>query len=294
VSNRAVLRQHVREWLVALLSYGLLVAPFGCQFQALLDNSGGSTLGGADTSATGLFLNDDANSPVLVAARTAAGDAFFVYGTRGSSGGVDGTRVESVLVQTADGRRAFMTFEQGRPVHLEGPDGSYIHVTYEEVSADRLDATITAYDANTGQQMTGQVSVDLQQVRENLQQFAQQGAEQLSRLLGQTVQVPAATTLTSGKMQERAVSAILAALVVLPLTVLVQFCFYIVGETLTALRNALAASLQASFEATVRAACFPLIVFSNALQETSWQVRVVPLFRVFVQIPDPPRITIRF
>jgi len=294
VSNRGVLCQHVREWLVALLSYSLLVAPFGCQFQALLDNIGGSVLGGADTSATGLFFNDDPNSSVLVAARTAAGDAFFVYGTRSASGGLEDTRVESILVQTADGRHAFMTFEQGRPVHLEGPDGSYIHITYDEVSADRLDATIIAYDASSGQQMTGHVSVDVQQVRKNLQQFAQQGAEQLSALLGQTVQVPAATTLTTAKTQERAVSPILAALVVLPLTVLVQFCFYIVGETLTALRDALAASLQASFEATVRAACFPLIVFSSALQETSWQVRIVPLFRVFVQIPDPPRITIRF
>ena len=288
----ATSRQLGREWLVALLSYTLLVAPFGCQLQNLLDNSGAG--GTTDLQATGIFLNTDTTSPLIAAGRDAQGDAFFVYGTRTAQGGLQDTQITSILVQTADGQQSFITFDAGRPVHLQGPDGSYVHIKYTEVTQDRLAATVTVFDAASNQTASVDTAVDLQQVRQNLMQAAQQGAQAIQALTGQIATVPATPAVSTAKWQNRAVAEILLAVVAVPLALLTQFTFYIVGEMMTAVFDAVAASIQASIEAALQAAFTPLLTLGNVLSQTSYRVEITPLFHVFVHLPPAPVVTIKF
>ncbi len=289
----ATFRQLGREWLVALLSYTLLVAPFGCQLQNLLDNSG--TGGTTDLQATGIFLNTDITNPLIAAGRDAQGDAFFVYGTRSADSGLQDTQIASILVQTADGQQSFITFDAGRPVHLQGPDGSYVHIKYTEVTEDRLAATVTVHDAASDQTAPPvDVAIDLQQVRQNLMQAAQQGAQAIQALTGQIATVPAAPAVSTAKWQNRAVADILIAIVAVPLALLTQFTFYIVGEMMTAVFDAVAASIQASIEAALQAAFTPLLTLGNVLSQTSYRVEITPLFHVFVHLPPAPIVTIKF
>jgi len=87
MSTRDVVRQLGREWLVALLALALVIAPFGCQIQSIIDGGSDNTDGnGLDTQTAGLFLNEDTSDPLIVAGRNADGDAFYVYGTRTPAG----------------------------------------------------------------------------------------------------------------------------------------------------------------------------------------------------------------
>lgn len=283
-------RRIAREWLIALTSYALLVAPFGCQFQDILD---GSTDGDLTTSSTGLFLSNDTSKPLLVAGRAETGDAIFVFGKWATNGGIE--RVESVLVEAANGQRSFIVFdEEGRPTYLEGPDGSYVHITYTETTEDMFDATVRVHDATSDHTETVDVQIDLQELRDDLLAAAEQGAAIIQQYLDETLVVPDATSIGTAKAQQRALSTLLVAVVAIPLTIVVQFAIIVMGEIMRGVFEAVAETVAASVEAAMAAALTPLYAFSSVLSSTMYEVRITPLLDVFVDIPAPPVITIEY
>jgi hypothetical protein len=283
---RKTLRHVGREWLIAFASYGLVVAPFGCQFETelLQDPNGpsgpsGPTVPTLNTKSAGLFLNEDTSDPLIVAGRNEAGDAFFVYGTRQSNGAVG--EVNSILLKTSAGEESFIAFELGRPVLLKGPDGSYVKITYDEISTDRIAATAELYDASRDATETNAVDIDLHQT-------AQQVAQTVEELTGQTLNVPTVPSADTTKSQNRSLGPLLSALVVIPMVLLTQTMIIIVGQIMAAMMAAMAAALRAA----VIVACWPLFLFAALLGEVSVEVDSVPLVQVFVDLPPPPLIDI--
>lgn len=275
-----------REWLVALSAYALLVAPFGCQVQNLLlnttDSSDGAT--GLTTSSSGLFLNSDPNDPLLASGRDVRGDAFFVFGTRDTQGGL--ADIDSILVQSSDGRSSFIAFEQGRPVHAEGPDGSYAHITYEELAATRLLATLELYDAETKEKSQYQIDVDLERT-------AQQVADLVQSVTGQRLTSPAVTAGTSltksdGRSVRITIFSPLFALLVIPLVLAVQLTIIILGQMLAAVFAVVALVLQA----TLLAVFFPLFLIGDILNSVLVRIEFIPLLDVFDLLPRPPVIVL--
>ena len=276
MSLRHTLRQVGREWLVALAAYALLVAPFGCQFQAALL---GDNTDGLNTQSAGLFLNTDTSDPLIVAGRNVAGDAFFVYGTRQSNGAVGD--VDSILLEMATGEHALIAFELGRPVYLQGPDGSFVRITYEEVSAERLAATAEVYDAQSGTTQTVSADVDLQET-------AQQVAMAVRQITGQSLQVPTVSLVETAKSQNRALNPLLQILVVLPMVLLTQALIVSMGQVM----NVVFQAVTVAFQVAVVAAFWPLFTFAALLGEVSVRVETVPLLDIFIELPAPPVIDI--
>jgi hypothetical protein len=266
-----------REWLVVACAYALVVAPFGCQFQ--LQNPGGSTDDTTPTTTTaGTFVNSNLAEDVLVAGRNATGDAYFVYGQRDALGKPD---VSAIVVQPKTGIESFILFKQGRPVYAQGPDGSYLHIRYTEVTATRLSATVTVHDANTGQETAGTATIDLEAA-------AKQIAEQVKSVTGRTLTVPDEPDLATTKANDRALSSIIVSLSIIPLVLFTQSLVVMMGQIMTEVF----AAVEAAVQAVVLAACTPLFLFTSLLGETTIRIEAVPLFTVFVEIPDLPTVTI--
>ncbi len=273
-------RQLCREWLVALASYALVVAPFGCQFQAdLLGGSGDATAAPLDAQSAGLFLNQDTASPLLVAGRNTPGDAFFVYGTHNAAGGVG--EVTSILIKTADGQQSYILFESGRPTHLQAADGSYVHVTYDEISTSRLAVTAKVYDAITGTTETRGVNIDLKAT-------AAQVAQTVQDLTGQTLTVPSAPAVDTGKLQQRALGPLLSALLVIPMLLMTEVMIVIMGQVMAAVFAAVTAAMQLA----VVAAFAPLFLFAGLLNDVTVRIDMVPLVDIFIELPAPPTLDI--
>lgn len=279
MSTRKLVRQLVREWLVTLLALSLVIAPFGCQLQSIFDggadNTGGNTL---DTHTAGMFLNEDTRDPLMVAGRNAAGDAFYVYGTRAVGGAVG--EVESILIRTAAGQQALIVFELGRPVYLEGPDGSYARITYNEVSLQRLQATVVVYDAVTQTTETAEAEVDLQK-------SAAEVAALVESVTGRTLEIPTAPADTA-KLSQRALGPLLQVLLVVPILALSHLMIVIMGQLMTAVF----AAVTVAFQAAVVAAFWPLFVFAALLGEVTIRVESVPLLDIFIELPPPPDIRV--
>jgi hypothetical protein len=281
---RQTFRQVAREWLVACTAYALLVAPFGCQFQLDLlgDQLGNSDNGGGDdltTHSAGLFLNQDTTDPLIVAGRNDAGDAFFVYGIRRSNGAVG--EVDSILLKTAAGERSLIAFELGRPVYLEGPDGSYVKISYPEVSVERLTATAEVFDAQNDTTQTANVDVDLQKT-------AQEVAQTVEQLTGRTLAVPLVPPLGTAKWQQRTLGPVLMALAVIPMVLLAEAMTVIVGQIMAELITTVTAAVQAA----VIVACSPLFLFASLMSEVTVRVESVPLLDIFIELPPPPVIDV--
>jgi len=281
MSTRQTLHTLRREWLVAICSYALLVAPFGCEFSSEILNPGGTTDGGSSltTNSAGLFLNDDVDDDLMVAGRNADGDAFFVFGTRSANGGIG--EVDAIVVETAGGERSLITFEFGRPVHLENSDGSYVHIRYDEVSAERLTATALVYDAVT--QVTETVNADI-----DLQKAAADVAQTIENLTGIEVTLPEEPDTSTAKLQQRAVGPLLMALAVVPLVLLSQFMVVIMGQVM----EAIFVAVSAAVEAAVIAAFTPLFMFASLMTEVTTVVEETPLLEIFVELPEFPVIDI--
>lgn len=273
MSMRQTLRQAGREWLVGLTAYALLVAPFGCQFQSGLLGDG------LDAQSAGLFLNTDTSDPLIVAGRNAAGDAFFVYGTRQSNGDVG--EVDSILLKTAAGESALIAFELGRPVYLQGPDGSYVRITYDEVSTERLAASAEIYDAQSKTSETVSADVDLRAT-------AQQVAVAVQEITGQPLHVPTLSLFESAKSQNRALNPLLQISVVLPMVLVTQALIVSMGQVM----NAVFQAVSTAFQAVVIVAFWPVFAFAALLGEVSSRVESVPLINIFVELPAPPVIDI--
>ncbi len=290
MTHRGLVRQIGREWLVAVLAYALLVAPFGCQWEAELGNlfpdvTDGTTAGD-DKPTTGLFLNEGVTDGLVAGARNAQGDAFFIYGTRDDDGAL--AEVDSIVVRTADGDESFITFASGRPIHLEGADGSYVHLSYTLVTDDRVTADVVVYDATRDTTEETTVDIDLAQIRADLLAAANEAATTLANLTGQTVEVPVAPGSDTAKGRDRA--GLLSSLVFVPLVLVGQFTMALMSKVMVSVFAAVTAAMQAA----VIAAFAPLFLFTGMLGEVSVRVESLPLLDIFIELPDPPTISIEF
>lgn len=262
-----------REWLVSLMSYAVVVAPFGCQLQLPWLSEGNLT-----TSSPGLFLNSDTSAPLVAAGRSPAGAAFYVFGTRQDDGAI--AEVDSVLIETAAGQRSFVVFELGRPVYVQGPDGSYVQITYAEVSPQRLAATAKVYDARTGKSETVAAEIDLQAVAEEV-------AAAVEQLTGRPLAVPEAPAAGTAKVRDRA-GLLSTALAVVPLFLLGQVMVVIAGQLVTLLYDAVVTVARAA----VLAAFTPVFLLASLLGEVTVRLETVPLLEVLIELPLRPLVEV--
>lgn len=281
-------RRVAREWLVALSAYALLVAPFGCQLQDGLLDLDDLLTSDLNTSSAGLFINSDTSSSLLAGGRNDAGDSFFVFGTRTSGGGIHS--IDSVLVRTAAGEESFIVFEAGNPVFLQGPDGSALRIVYSETSTNRLAGTATVYDAGSGTTQSVDFEVDVTQIRADLLAAAEEGAATIQGLAGVNIEVPQLSGTATAKWQERSAGALLMALAVVPIVVMAQFTIAVMARVMAVVFAAVAVTLQAA----VIVAFAPLLLLGGLLGDVMVRVESVPLLRVFVELPNPPHVDIRF
>jgi hypothetical protein len=298
------LRAAAREWFIALTCFSLMIAPFGCRLQSSApadDLTGSGGAGGSSGLTAGLFIESDFAAAHLLGGRNAEGDSFFVYGTRDSQGNLQ--EVQSILVRTVDGQESFLAFESGRPVHARGPDGSYVHVTYGEVSAERVTATVVLYNAATGEKQTYPVEIDLRQTAAQVAELVrnvtgqeletvseadaraaagasakpldQQGGEQDARPLGKL----------SGQERVRiTIFSPLFSIFVVPLVALVALTTVILGQILVALYALVAAAVQA----VLLAVFAPLFLIGELLGRAIVRIELLPLGLIFLNIPPPP------
>lgn len=266
------------EWLVALCCYALLVAPFGCEFQSSLLDDGSDDLDGLTTSSPGLFIGDD-DGPLLMAGRGDSGDAFFVFGTRDALGNPQ--EIESILIEQTDGGRSFITFESGRPVHAEGPDGSFVNIVYTEIGQTRLSATVEVYDAGSDSTEQHDITIDLEQT-----------AAQISALIAQTtgrdlevVELPEddAAKSVQRSARIRIFSPLFVAFVV-PLWALVTVTTVIIGQVVVAIFELVAVAVQTALLIILS----PLILISELLNDVVIRVHFVGFGRVFDRLPHAP------
>jgi hypothetical protein len=270
------------RWFAAVCGYGLMVAPFGCQFQTLLNDNGdplgaGGTGGDTEvlgTATTGMFIADDADDSLLIAGRSPAGESYFVHGLR------DLARIDSILLRDQDGGESFIAFDSGWPVHVEAADGSYAHITYQEVSQERLTAEVELLNAADGFNETYLVDVDLQQA-------AEQVAELVRSVTGQDIETPADVddaAKDGGRGQRITIFSPLFAIFVLPLVAIVTLTVVVLGQIVAAIYQVVAVTIH-----NVALIIFsPLFIIGGLINNTVTRVRIVPLSEVFDRLPPPP------
>lgn len=287
MNEKIKLRSIAWEWLAALACYSTIIAPFGCQ----LSQIGGDGLDIGDIfnppEGAGLFINDDFSDALLMAGTNGSGDSFFVYGTRQDNGNLE--EIESVVVQTAAGDKSFITFESGRPTHAEGPDGSYVHVTYTEVSAARLAATVDFYNAQEDAVSSFPVEIDLQAAVQTI-------AEQVQAVTGQRLDVTEVEDDGGGSPKLRlneqvriTIFSPLFAAFILPLVALVAITQIILGQILLVIYALVAVTIQA----VLLTALAPLFLMASLLQVSITRVELIGIGTIFPIIPPPPFIVLQ-
>ncbi len=269
------------RWFAALCAYGILVAPFGCQFQTLLNDDGnplGGGGGGGDTevlstSTTGMFIADETDDSLLIAGRSPTGGSYFVFGVRDDAGNL--ARIDSILLREEDGGESFIAFEDGWPVHVEAADGSYAHITYQEITQQRLTAEVELLHVADGFNATYLVDVDLQQA-------ADQVAELVSSVTGQELEAPEQVddSKDGGRKQRITIFSPLFAIFVFPLVAIVTLTVVVVGQIVAAIAQAIHNIALVIFS--------PLFIIGGLINNTVTRVRVVPLGEVFDRLPPPP------
>lgn len=272
-----------RAALTGALAAALTIAPTGCQLQPG-DLLGGGDTGEFNTSSVGLFLNPDVSSPLLLAGRGPGGDEFFLFGARNAAGGIDPALVESVVVRTAAGAESVLAFDRGLPVLFEGADGSSVRISYQETSADRFTATVSATNGATGESQGFTVDLDLAALRGDVLAAAQQAAATIQSLTGIAIAVPEAPEAQTAKEQDRAVSAILLGLVVIPLVFLLHYTVYVTGEIIAASFRSAAQNVQVGVTQSLQ----PLFTLTSIVGGSGFRVSVIPLLNLFVGVPGRP------
>ena len=275
-------RRIFREWIGALGAFSLLWAPLG----GCPSSVGGFDLGGSGgntttdlTTARGLFLNDNPDQDIVAAARGRNGDAFYAFGSLDTAGDIE--RIDALLVRTADGEQSFVTFDDGRPIHAEAADGSYAHVTYEEVSSQQLRATVDFYNAQDQTTTSEIVDIDLEQTVAEIAAFVeQQTGESVA-----TTEVVDGTAKSTNRSQVRiTIFNPLFTGIVVPLVALVGAMTILLGQIFAALYVTLVAAVQA----VVFAVFAPFFLIADLLSQSIVSIRLVPLFDAFVVLPPPP------
>lgn len=275
--SRKILRQTAREWFCGLTCLSLILAPMaGCPA-----GDGGDDGGGDPKSAPGLYINDDNNADAVVGARAADGAVFFVFGARGPNGGLN--RIDSIAVTTADAKDAFVTFESGRPVHAQGPDGSYLHISYSNVTPTSLDADIDLFDAATATTTNYQTSIDLEQTAAQVAALVQER----TGLDITPITVLDDNTIQTGKTHGRSLSIVmlpLIAIVVIPLAGAILGLSTILGQVLYAVFSVVAAAIQVVLIVILSPIFLIAEIFSGAVVS----VRFMTLNEIFDFVPYPP------
>ena len=265
-------RRLAREWLVALSAYALLVAPFGCQLHS--DLADGNTE--LDYDSVGLFINSDTTSNLILAGRGADGNEFFVYGTRLADGTLD--EISSFLVRTAAGETSSIIFDDGWPVYAEGPDGSYVAVTYEQLTSTRLVGTATIYDA--ARDVTETYDIDL-----NLQLSSTAVAEAIEAATGQKLSVPSTGKLLNSA-QIISIDDAIYAVFVTPVIFMAHLSIVVMGQVMTAVYSSLSAVMQVA----ILGALTPVFLIASILDEVLLRVEYTPLIEIFIELPSAPQV----
>jgi hypothetical protein len=263
--------QFGREFLTIAVATSLFIGPAGCQLQAL--PSGGQSTPADLKTLTGLFINDSADDGLLMAARGETDDQFFVYGTRSAAGGID--EVEQIVVKTADGGESFVSFESGRPVHAQGPEGSYLHITYDLVELTRLQARVDLFSVDAQ-------SVDSYMVDIDLQRTANEIADRVREVTGMDVPVTTVTGAGTGKTRVTIFSPFFAGFIA-PFVLLINLMTVIIGQIV----NFLQALITAVVYSVLLVVLTPFFAIAELLNDTIINIQLVPLFDVFAVLPPP-------
>lgn len=262
----------LRDWFVGLTCVSLIVAPFGCQLTAPPTDNGG----GDPKTSTGLFLNTDQASTLLMAGRGTDNDEYFVYGTRDTSG--NPSNIQSIVVRTADGKESFVAFDAGRPVQVQGADGSRATINYTSVTPQRLAGTTELLNAADGTKSHFEFDVDLLAAAADV-------ATQVKQQTGIDLAVPSAAAAAGAATQKSLNRSFpLAALFILPLFAAMGIIAVVLGQVFVAMFALVAYSLQAM----VILLFAPIFLLTGLFNETALDVQFEPLFTVFIDIPGHP------
>ncbi|MBK9119116.1 MAG: hypothetical protein IPM18_05880 [Phycisphaerales bacterium] len=262
----AATRGHTGAAFLGVLTFALTVAPVGCTLEwPLIPGDGRTTVG--------LFLNTDTAGEPLAAGRVVNGDAFFVYGSRTSAGGIG--EVDAILIRTAAGQ-AEIHFEFGRPVRLLAADGSSVRITYAEAEPLRLTASADVFDAVSGSTETFALQIDLTRT-------AAEVAAAIERQTGISIPLP---DVSSGvaKLLDRSQGAALAVLLLVPIIVLNSVLVTVLGQVL----NSMWTVVSTAFRAVLLVAFSPFILFTALLGQVVTNLAQRPLLEIFIELPSRP------
>lgn len=278
-----------RQWLITLVAYSIALAPVGCAIQAtpnsggnpidLGDLFGGGTGGNSvDTSTAGFFINDNFAEELIAAARSSSADALYVYGDRDSDGNI--VQIESILVQ-AEGQQGFIAFEQGRPVHMQAPNGSYVHVTYTTVTNTFFDATVELFDAVSGATQSFNVLIDLEQTLEQVAAVFEELTGE--RLAVENLPTDDSTAKSANRSQLRGI------LIASAVGLLVGLSSQVLGQVLQGIYNSVTLVAQAALVSFFG----PIIWISEIMGNTINRVQEVPISTAFDSTPEPPIVIVQ-
>lgn len=277
-----------RQWLVTVLAYGLALAPVGCVIPGLpggpidfgdLIGGGGNDGDDVNTSTAGFFVNDNVAEKLIAAARSSSRNAFFVYGDRAANGEI--IHIDSILVQQADGREGYIAFENGRPVRMQAPDGSYVQVTYTTVTDTRFDATVELFDATSNDSEGFNVLIDLNQTIEQV-------ANAFEQLTGERLPIENLTPdNANAKEANRSQLATIAIAAVVGL--LIGLSTQFLGQVLQGIYDTVTLVAQAALVSFFG----PLIWISEIMSNTANRVNDAPIRRAFDSTPEPPVVIVQ-
>lgn len=266
------------QWLRVLSCVALVIGPFGCETMMLVD---GAT---AKAGRIGFAVNADTTSQVLMSVGDSAGATAFVFGTRGPGG--EPEEITAAVVRAEDGSEAFITFDAGRPVHVQGADGSYVHIRYSELSSDRLSAAVDVYSAPDDTKQTFNVQIDLDRALAELAAiFDETTGEHLAV-------VPAPAPQTGGKTataNQRHVWMPVS-VVIVPFTTLVSFTSVILAQVFVLIFDVAVAAMYSILAAIM----WPFIVLAELTRSALiLPAGVVDLLAFHGYVPTVPVVILR-
>jgi hypothetical protein len=278
-------RRSRREWLVALTTFSIFLnGMISCtgDLGGLDVGNLDDLLGGTDA---GFFVNSDASSKLRVA-RGSDEKAFFVFGTLDANGNL--ADVQSIVARDENGGESFVSFEQGRPVHAEGVDGSYAHATYTEVTSTSLAGVVEIFNAADGSKQTHTFSVDLKKALEDL-------AAEVEAVTGESLDVISQVdnaTVQTGKARGRSLTITVLPLYggfVFPLVAAVSLMSVVLGQMMVTLY---ASAIVLSVKLLLKGVFAPVFLISSLLGATLFNIRLTDIDSISISIPDPPTIII--
>lgn len=270
-----------REWAAGFALLLMIVGPVGCLEVSGggFPNGGGGGGGNIDLSRASGFFISESQGGAIFAARNSGGDAFFAYGERE---GDQIRRVDALLYQDRDGGQSSIFFTDGLPTQVIGPDESSATITYEEVSSERLRASVLLDDRQNDQQESFDIDVDLKQTLEQIAALVRQVTGQDLTVV--EVDDDGMTTKRLGVMQTRIT-------IINPLySLVVGFGAVIagMGVVLGQILSGIVQGLANVARGLATAIFMPFFAISELLGATIGNIRLVPLGAVFVGVPSEP------